>query len=109
MNRSNKAGAILKSVDGLNESDALEKINQYTRRPLTKEEVYIFPVTLCNNDIDRDTEQFTLESLRVMADLYKGKTGIKDHDWSTDNQVARIFDTEDVPVAGKTTASGAPF
>lgn len=109
MNRSNKAGAILKSVDGLNESDALEKINQYTRRPLTKDEVYIFPVTLCNNDIDRDTEQFTLESLRVMADLYKGKTGIKDHDWSTDNQVARIFDTEVVPVAGKTTASGEPF
>lgn len=109
MNRSNKAGAILKSVDGLNESDALEKINQYTRRTLTKEEVYIFPVTLCNNDIDRDTEQFTLESLRVMADLYKGKTGIKDHDWSTDNQVARIFDTEVVLVAGKTTASGEPF
>ena len=26
MNRSNKAGAILKSVDGLNESDALETV-----------------------------------------------------------------------------------
>lgn len=109
MNRSNKSGAILKSVDGLNESEALEKINQYTRRTLTKDEVYIFPVTLCNNDIDRDTEQFTLESLRVMADLYKGKTGIKDHDWSTDNQVARIFDTEVVLVTGKATASGEPF
>lgn len=109
MSRSDKAGIIIKSMDGLNEPDVMEKINQYTRRPLTKDEVYIFPVNLCNNDIDRDGEQFTLGSLNVMAELYKGKTGIKDHHPSTENQVARIFDTEVVPVAGKNTASGEQF
>ncbi len=32
----------------------LEKLNQFTRRELSADEVYIFPVTLCDNDIDRD-------------------------------------------------------
>lgn len=107
MNR--RAGTILKSLDNQQISSALEKINQYSRKELSADDVYIFNVALCNNDIDRDTEQFTLESLNVMADLFKGKTGIKDHTYQTDNQVARVFDTEVVQVEGKTTKTGEPF
>ena len=29
-----------------------------------------------------------------MAELFRGKTGIVDHDWSAERQIARIFDTE---------------
>ena len=47
----------------------LEAIARYSRRKLTAEEVYTFPLVLCDNDLDRDHECFTdaaLEKLAVM-------------------------------------------
>ena len=41
----------------------LELINAYTRKPLGAQDVYVFSVTLCDNDVDRDGERFTVESL----------------------------------------------
>ena len=32
----------------------LKLINQYTRRELTAEEVFVFETILCDNEIDRD-------------------------------------------------------
>ena len=43
--------------------EELALINKYTRRQLSKDEVYVFSVVLCDNDIDRDGERFTVESL----------------------------------------------
>ena len=37
----------------------LEQINKYTRRELKEDEVYVFPVVLCDNEIDRDGERFS--------------------------------------------------
>lgn len=37
----------------------LEAIARYSRRRLTAEEVYTFPLVLCDNDLDRDHECFT--------------------------------------------------
>ena len=48
----------------------LAAIAQYSRRPLTAEEVYTFPLVLCDNDLDRDNECFTdaaLEKLEAIA------------------------------------------
>ncbi len=72
----------------------LEKINKFTRRELTEDEVYIFSVVLCDNDIDRDGERFSDEALAELKKLFIGKTGIFDHNPSSANQSARIFDTE---------------
>ena len=44
-------------------AEELELINTYTRRTLTADEVYVFTVVLCDNDVDRDGERFTVESL----------------------------------------------
>lgn len=44
------------------DKETLEKINKFTRRPLREEEIYAFPVTLCDNDIDRDNERFSDEA-----------------------------------------------
>ena len=57
----------------------LELINGYTRRKFTAEELYVFSVVLCDNEIDRDFERFTDEALGKMAELFIGKTGIFDH------------------------------
>lgn len=69
----------------------LELINNYTRSPLKAEDVYTFTVTLCDNEIDRDFECFSIESLNKLKDLFVGKTGISDHSMRSKDQAARIF------------------
>lgn len=69
----------------------LELINNYTRSPLTADDVYVFNVTLCDNEIDRDFECFSKESLAKLKELFVGKTGISDHSMRSKDQAARIF------------------
>jgi hypothetical protein len=87
-------------------SDDLAKINQYTRREMSQDELYIFNVTLCSNDIDRDYEKFSVEALGEMAELFVGKTCIEDHSMKSSDQKARIFDTYIEKQEGKMTADG---
>ncbi len=72
----------------------LDKINSFSRKKLKPEEVYTFPVLLCDNEVDRDFERFSINALKKLAELFVGKTGIFDHDPKGANQNARIFDTE---------------
>lgn len=69
-------------------------INQYSKKELKPEDVYCFSVRLCDNDVDRDNERFTNATLEALAPLYTGKTGIFDHRWSAENQVARLYRVE---------------
>ena len=89
--------------------DALEKLNRFTRRTHTADEVYLFDVTLCDNDIARDLECFSEEALGELKTLFVGKTGIFDHDLRSGSQTARIFDTQLVPDAEKKTRDGRPY
>lgn len=75
-------------------TEKLELLNQFTRRELTEEEVYIFDIILCDNEIDRDFEKFSLSALKTLQELFVGKTGIFDHDAKSSGQTARIFYTE---------------
>lgn len=99
-------GIILKSV-ATNED--LAKIQQFSRRELLPEEIYVFNVDLCNNDVDRDYEKFSVETLEQMAELFVGKTGIFDHSMKSADQTARIFDAFVEKVNGKKTADGEDF
>lgn len=74
-------------------SETLAKINKFTRRELTADEVFCFSVILCDNEIDRDNEKFSVDALNKLAQLYVGKTGIFNHDPKGENQTARIYDT----------------
>ena len=84
----------------------LELIGALARRPLGAEEVYTFSVRLCDNEIDRDFERFTLQTLEELAALFVGKAGIFDHQWSARGQAARIYRTEVVREAGQVTRAG---
>lgn len=86
----------------------IEKINRFTRREFTEDELYIFPVKLCDNAIDRDGERFSDKALEELKTLFVGKTGIFDHDPRAGNQEARVFDTE-VVSENKTTSDGRPY
>ena len=72
----------------------LEAINAQAKAELTAEQVYVFSVRLCDDQIDREGERFATEALPELAKLFVGKTGIVDHKWSTSGQVARIFETQ---------------
>ncbi len=72
----------------------LEKINKYSLKELTQDEVFTFSVQLCDNEIDRDFECFDLSALKALAPLMVGKTGIYDHEMKSENQVARIYAAE---------------
>lgn len=87
-----KAAAVVSG--GTPEEAQLAKINLYSKTPLTPEEIYCFNVRLCDDQPDRDHERFDTAALPILAELFRGKTGIADHDWSTERQIARIFDTE---------------
>lgn len=87
----------------------LELINGYTRSPLTAEDVYIFSVTLCDNETDRDFERFSTESLDVLGQLFTGKTGISDHSMRSKDQRARIFRTYTEKQPGKKNSCGEDY
>ena len=103
-------GVICKvaSVSPLEITDAdLKKINKYTLSPVKAEDVFIFKATIADNEQDdRNFMPFNLKALQDLKKLYPGKTMLKDHARSADNQIARIYDTELVQDANKVTELG---
>ena len=87
----------------------LELINKLTRHPLSKDDVYTFSVVLCDNEIDRDFERFSDNALDTLAELFKGVTGITDHDPKSSNQTARIFSCSSEFVPDKFTSDNKPY
>lgn len=86
----------------------LKAINKYTLEPLRAEDVFTFKAVLCDNEIDRDFECFSTKTLQDLCKLFLGKTVIKNHEHSTDNQMARIYATELVQ-ENKTTKTGEMY
>ena len=78
----------------------LEAINAQAKAQLTAEQVYVFSLRLCDDQVDRDFERFDTAALGALAKLFLGKTGVVDHKWSADKQIARIFETQVVKEAG---------
>lgn len=87
----------------------LALINAYTRKELSADEVYTFSVVLCDNDIDRDLEYFTSDTLEELSKMFVGVTGIYDHNPSAKNQVARIYSCKTENLSPKKTAYGADY
>lgn len=87
----------------------LEAINRFAKTALTAEEVYTFSVILCDNEVDRDGECFSLQTLQELRELFVGKTGICDHDWKSGNQKARIYRTEVMTDPNRKTMGGEDY
>ncbi len=81
------------SANNTPDPSELELINAYARNPLEAENVYCFSLTLCDNEVDRDFERFSVDALKALMPLFEGKTGISDHSMSAQNQKARIYKT----------------
>ena len=81
----------------------LEQLNQFTRRTHTADEVYLFDVLLCDNEIDRDQERFSLEALGQLKAL------LVDHNPSGMHQTARLFATSLETDPHRVTQAGEPY
>ena len=84
-----------------NAQEDISLINQYTLRELRPEEVFCFNVVLCDNEVDRDYERFSIGALEQLAKLSIGKTGIMDHNWTAQNQLARCYAAKVEKVEGR--------
>lgn len=71
-------------------TELLEKLNDFTHRDFTENDVYIFPITLCDNRIDVDDEGFSNSALEEMKTMFLGRHGFVGEDVSP----ARIFYTQ---------------
>ena len=87
----------------------LELIGRFARKKLSRDELYTFPLILCDNEIDRDNEKFTIPALKTLAELFVGKSGIFDHNMSGKDQTARIYSAVAVTDSVKKTADGEPY
>ncbi len=76
-----------------NQNELLDQLNRFTRRSHSLDEVYIFDLILCDNEIDRDGDCFSMQALSELQKRFVGVTGIFDHDPRSGNQTARIFRT----------------
>lgn len=93
----------------MEQSKLLEQLNRFTRRKHTAQEVYMFDVILCDNEVDRDGECFTKQALETLCRRFEGVTGIFDHDPKGSRQTARIFATELMEDPARRTAYGAAY
>ena len=76
--------------------DQLAKINRFTRRSFTAEELYIGQLRLAHNAVDRDNERFSEEVLQRFGATTVRKTMLFDHAKydSRENAVGKFFDVE---------------
>ena len=84
----------------------LALINLLSRKELKEEDVYVFSLRLCDNEVDRDQERFAPQTLEELSRLFVGKSGIFDHQWSARGQAARIYKTEVIHQPERITKAG---
>ena len=101
----NERGGAGRPVD----SGELEAVNRFAKTPLAAEQVYTFSLRLCDNEVDRDFERFDAAALERLGELFVGKSGVFDHQWSARGQTARIYRTEVVREPSMTTAAGDEY
>lgn len=88
MNELLKAACVEKQT--VNERE-LAQINEQTLRPLSAGEVFVFRLAACDDQVDRDYERFTKETLEGLAEKFTGRTVLMDHHWSAASQTARVY------------------
>ena len=97
------------NVSGIPDEEALSLISRFTRNAPKAEDIYTFTVILCDNEIDRDRERFSVEALNTLKDLFVGVTGIFDHSMKSSDQTARIYKTQVVEDPARRTAAGENY
>lgn len=108
-NRIVKNASDVSAVIGAPDEEALGLISRFARKTPSADEIYTFSVILCDNEIDRDNERFSVDSLEKLADMFVGVTGIFDHSMKSSDQTARVYKTELLRDETKITGAGEVY
>lgn len=76
---------------------------------IPKEEIFVYRVKLCDNNVDRDFEVFSHQALKDVADKFVGVVGIKNHIADSDYNHSRIYKTELVVDSNRKSDFGDPY
>jgi hypothetical protein len=73
-----------------------EHIKPLVSEDTTPEQLYIFSLRMCNNDIDADNDKLSDDFLRQFAEQINTSSIplIKDHTWTADGQIGRVYRAE---------------
>lgn len=73
-----------------------EHIKPLVSDDTTAEQLYIFSLRMCNNEIDSDYDKLSETFLQQFAEHINNGTAplIKDHTWSSDGQIGRVYRAE---------------
>lgn len=92
-----------------NPSD-FELIKQFLKSDdIQPENLFVYPIRLCDNQIDRDNERFSERALESICSLAVGVVGIKNHDWDSNNAHSRIYKAEIEEVNGVRSVIGYAY
>lgn len=97
--------------DGLSYCDAIQMAISALRaqQEAEKNGSYIFTIRLCDNEVDRDFERFSTETLGRLAELYVGKPGLFQLETSSGQRALTITRTEVVHEPSKVTRAGDEY
>lgn len=106
--RIDKLAQVAAPLPGAPGAEDLAAIRRLSRAELEADQVYTFALRLCDDQVDRDDERFTPEALERLAELFVGRPGLYDHEWSAKGQFGRIYRTEVVEEPETTGEDGGP-
>lgn len=104
-----KNAAVSQIPGGVPDKADLALIAALAKGDVEQEDVYAFEIMLCDSEVDRDFERFDHDALVALSELFVGKPGIFDHNWSAHEQVARIYKTEVRHIPGVMNSDGEPY
>lgn len=104
-----KNASEVSPLTGAPDEEALALISRFARKTPDADDIYTFSVILCDNEIDRDNERFSVEALEALKKMFVGVTGIFDHSMKSSDQTARIYKTEIVRDETKLTLAGEAY
>lgn len=87
-------------------AEELALINQYSGHQFSADEVFVASIRLCDNDVDKDYEQFTCGALVKLAKLYEGMRGVVN---IYSDYTPQIFNCKLEPVPEKVNTLGEPY
>ena len=81
-----------KACDYLPTEEEISKINDLTNIDIDPQAVFVFTLESAGQEVDRSHDQFTLKALKEMAEMSVDKPFLRNHDWSTESVIGKIFD-----------------
>lgn len=98
-----------KEFMGIPSNEDFEIIKSFVSNDTIPSDLFVYKIKLCDNEIDRDFEQFSSECLDDLASLFYSKPGVFNHDWNSEGIHSRLYKVIPVTVEDSFNSQGEPY